>query len=515
MTAPDAPKQWQKRPEAGGRFALWLWRTLAFKVGRRLTRVITFFAALYFMLRRGPERRASREYLRRVLGRRATLLEVFRHFLCFSTVTADRVFLMADRFSRFDVQIFGLERLDAALKEGRGTLLLGAHLGSFDALRVLSLRNPNVKIRILLDQGQGAGITTMLNALNPKLAAMIIDARRPGPELVLAMQDALAQNAVVSTLADRLRPGNPAIVVNFLGDKAPFPASPWLFAAALRVPVVIAFGLYRGGNRYELHFEILTSTCHVTAGSATPHWSRWCSVSRTGSRISRAWPRTIGSISTTSGTYPLRRTMLLSALLLAATSASSQGLEGLEQRLARTPPVSTDFVEYRFSHLLKKPLREQWNARIPCRRGDGAPGHDARTRDFGSGRRTGAHHACRQAGAHAGAATGAAAARAARQLSRAARRKAHAAAAGFRGHARRGRAALDADTEAPGSGAGKASRAHRCARHGRQARLPRSAGTRWRRRTHVFQAAPAGSTPTRAELERSCRADIAPGAAAK
>ena len=256
VTAPDGPKQWQKRPEAGGRFALWLWRTLAFKVGRRLTLVITFFAALYFMLRRGPERRASRDYLRRVLGRRATLLEVFRHFLCFSTVTADRVFLMADRFSRFDVQIFGLERLDAALKEGRGTLLLGAHLGSFDALRVLSLRNPNVKIRILLDQGQGAGITTMLNALNPKLAAMIIDARRPGPELVLAMQDALAQNAVVSTLADRLRPGNPAIVVDFLGDKAPFPASPWLFAAALRVPVVIAFGLYRGGNRYELHFEM-------------------------------------------------------------------------------------------------------------------------------------------------------------------------------------------------------------------------------------------------------------------
>lgn len=33
------------------------------------------------------------------------------------------------------------------------------------------------------------------------------------------------------------------------------------------------------------------------------------------------------------------------------------GIEALEQRLARTPPVSTDFVEYRFSHLLKKPLR--------------------------------------------------------------------------------------------------------------------------------------------------------------
>ena len=43
--------------------------------------------------------------------------------------------------------------------------------------------------------------------------------------------------------------------------------------------------------------------------------------------------------------------------MLTATATPSRGLEELEQRLARTPPVSTEFVEYRFSHLLKKPLR--------------------------------------------------------------------------------------------------------------------------------------------------------------
>jgi len=251
---PDA-QQWQRRPEAGGRVGKWLLRTLAFRVGRPIARFIAFFVAFYFMVRRGPERAASRAYLQRVLGRRATFGDVYRHFLSFSTVTLDRLYLMADRFSRFDVKITGLEQLDSALRDKRGTLLLSAHLGSFDALRVLSLRNPNVTIRILLDVGQGAGITGLLNALNPKLAATIIDARRPGPALVLEMQQALEQNAVVSTLADRLRPGNPAISANFLGSPALFPASPWLFASALHVPVVLAFGLYLGGNRYELHFE--------------------------------------------------------------------------------------------------------------------------------------------------------------------------------------------------------------------------------------------------------------------
>jgi predicted LPLAT superfamily acyltransferase len=255
MNSPASGTQWQARPEAGGRVAQWLLRTLAFRVGRPIARFITFFAALYFMIRRAPERAASRAYLARVLGRRPTPWDVYKHFLWFSTVTLDRLYLMADRFSRFDVDIRGIQQLDEAMKLSRGTLLLSAHLGSFDALRVLSLRNPNAQIRILLDVGQGAGITNLLNALNPRLASTIIDARRPGPELVLEMQGALEQNAVVSTLADRLRPGNPSVEADFLGSKAPFPASPWLFASALQVPVIIAFGLFRGGNRYELHFE--------------------------------------------------------------------------------------------------------------------------------------------------------------------------------------------------------------------------------------------------------------------
>ena len=53
----------------------------------------------------------------------------------------------------------------------------------------------------------------------------------------------------------------------------------------------------------------------------------------------------------------LERTILLCALLLASTAAPGRSLEELERALARTPPVTTTFVEYRFSRLLRKPLR--------------------------------------------------------------------------------------------------------------------------------------------------------------
>jgi predicted LPLAT superfamily acyltransferase len=249
-------EEWQERPEAGGRVGGWLLRSLPFRVGRPVARLITYPVALYFMWRRAPERAASREYLAKALGRPPTSIDVYRHFLCFAQVTLDRLYLMAESFKRFEVSTVGLDQLDAALSAKRGTLLLSAHLGSFDALRVLSERRPEIPIRILLDMGQNAGLTDLLNALNPELAVTIIDARRPGPELVLAMQEALACNAIVSTLADRLRPGNPSVTVRFFGAPAAFPTSPWLLAGVLRVPIVLAFGLYRGGRKYELHFEV-------------------------------------------------------------------------------------------------------------------------------------------------------------------------------------------------------------------------------------------------------------------
>lgn len=253
-TEPTA-EEWQTRPEAAAGVGQRLLRILAFRVGRPMARAITYMVALYFMLRRGPERAASRSYLQRILGRPPTPWETYRHFLCFSQVTLDRLYLMVERFERLRVRATGLDLLDAALDEGRGVLLLSAHLGSFDALRVLATRRPEVPIRVLLDLGQTAELSAHLNSLNPALAATVIDARRPGPALVLEMQRALSGNAIVATLADRLRPGNPALTADFLGAPAPFPASPWLLAAALNVPVVLAFGLYRGGRDYEMHFE--------------------------------------------------------------------------------------------------------------------------------------------------------------------------------------------------------------------------------------------------------------------
>ncbi len=262
MATPDRVA-WMQRPEGGGRFALWLIRTIALRIGRAPARLVLVPVAAYFVLRRGPERRASRRFLARALGRRPTLSDVARHVYTFAAVTLDRVFLLTDAFRGFDIRTFGLEELHAALDLQHGALLIGAHVGSFDALRVLALQRPEQQVRPVIDLAQNPTVSAMLAALNPAIAASIINARQDGTTTALAIHEALKEHALVTLLADRARPGNTTVAVDFLGARAALPTAPWLLAITLKVPVVLCFGLYRGGRRYDLHFEAFASSLDI------------------------------------------------------------------------------------------------------------------------------------------------------------------------------------------------------------------------------------------------------------
>jgi predicted LPLAT superfamily acyltransferase len=248
-------EHWQSRPEGGGRFAFWVIRSIALYGGRGVGRLCLYPITLYFYLRRKPERQASKAYLERVFKRRASPVEVMRHLHCFASTLLDRVFLLAHGEKDFEIEMQGLEVLDAHLAQGRGLLLLGSHQGSFEALRAVAARRPNVHLRVVLDKQKTAAMTAMLEALAPDVGANVIDASMDGTSITLAMAEATQQGAMVALLADRGRGNERLRHANFLGEPAPFPIGPWLVAAALQVPVVLCFGLYLGGNRYRLVFE--------------------------------------------------------------------------------------------------------------------------------------------------------------------------------------------------------------------------------------------------------------------
>jgi len=268
-------EDWVDRPEAGTRGVITFSVALVLRIGRTAARLLLAPAALYFFLRRGPERRASRAFLSRVFGRPAHWWEVLRHHYIYAATMLDRAFLLSESFRRFDVRVEGLDELHRQMDRGRGVLLLGAHVGSFEILRTLGEQRPDVRICVVMDRQHTRLMNDTLHALNPHIAANIIDAGADPAELALAMHTAARAGALIGLLADRARPGEALREVDFFGERAGFPVAPYLIASLLEVPVVLCFGLYRGGNRYDLYFETFAEELKIARVQRAAQFGQW------------------------------------------------------------------------------------------------------------------------------------------------------------------------------------------------------------------------------------------------
>jgi predicted LPLAT superfamily acyltransferase len=246
--APD----WVEQPERSNTLALRLMVWVAMTMGRGVARLLLYPISLYFLVFSQRARSASRDYLGRVLGRKARPSDTFRHYHSFASVLLDRVFLLNDQMSRFDVRVSGAEIIEETVARGEGCILLGAHLGSFEILRSAG-RTRGTRISMLMYEDNARKTGAVLRAINPGLDMEIIALGKL--DAMLKVEAALARGEAVGMLADRTLNDADTVRCAFLGQPARFPTGPFRIAIMLKRPMVLLFGLYRGGNRYDIHVE--------------------------------------------------------------------------------------------------------------------------------------------------------------------------------------------------------------------------------------------------------------------
>ena len=230
---------------------------IALHLGRPAARAVLVPAVAYFVLSGARARAASRDYLRRVLGRRPSLRDIYRHFYSFATVAVDRVYFLSDRWSRFDIRVHGEELLLKQIEQHGGCILLGAHLGSFECLRTLGRRR-NLGIKMVMFEQNAPVAATIARAINPAFEQDVISLGAPASMLRVIEQ--LEAGNSIGMLADRALSDHGLVEVPFLGGAAAFPTAPFRISAVAGKPVILMIGLYRGRNRYDVHFETLVET---------------------------------------------------------------------------------------------------------------------------------------------------------------------------------------------------------------------------------------------------------------
>lgn len=268
---------WSEHEERSNLWVLRTMRWIAIKTGRRLARLVLHPITIYFLLVHGAARRASAQYLARALGHEVGWTHVYRHIHCFASTILDRVYFLQERFEAFDVHAIGTHAIDIPIASGKGALMVGAHMGSFEALRAVGEEH-GIHVAMLMYEDNARLINATLKAIAPEAKLRTIALGRPGA--MLEVRDWLDQGGIAGLLGDRLLRGaasserSRTVWLPFLGTPARFSDGPFRLAAMLRRQAIFMTGLYQGGSRYDLRFTELADFRERPAGGAAEQEER-------------------------------------------------------------------------------------------------------------------------------------------------------------------------------------------------------------------------------------------------
>lgn len=244
---------WLSMQERGTLFGLRLliWTTMT--LGRGFVRAWLPLIVSYFMITAPGVRGYSRRYLGR-LGHAAGTSVVFRHMLRFAQCLLDRIFLLRGRFEPFAFHSYGREHLRELRSRHRGAILLGAHMGSVEAMRAMS-RECEFAVNVLTYRGNARKMNTVMREISSQASTRMIEIDGDDPGFVLEMKERIEAGEFVAVLGDRVGLTASAAEVEFLGGKARFPTGVYAIAAVLGCPIYLTFGLHRPPNHYDLYCE--------------------------------------------------------------------------------------------------------------------------------------------------------------------------------------------------------------------------------------------------------------------
>ncbi len=255
---------WKQTRDRGSPWLIDVIIWIILNMGRTTGRIFLFPIVSYFILT-SKTRHYSWSYLKKnfktqeqknINNKKPGISELFRHYYSFSNMLLDRVYFLTGKIADFEIKIHNEKLLMDYVQQGKGLVLLGSHLGNFDALRVLAKNNKEIKVRALMYDSEQQNINRAFEKLNPELKKDVIHIG--SPDAMLKVQEDIVQGYIIGMLADRVEQDNRAVQCDFMGQKAVFPTGPLIVAHLLKAPVIICFALHRKSNQYDIYFHLLS-----------------------------------------------------------------------------------------------------------------------------------------------------------------------------------------------------------------------------------------------------------------
>lgn len=186
------------------------------------------------------QRRHSRAYLKHVLPRRPTALDVFRHFFAFEEALMLKL-RVANGFPQRTAMAPGSDHFKEYLNAGNYAFLGTFHFGHSDLLGFLLGPRENHRVFMVRQRVANSHDTERLGAMFGKWLTFIW-VNEP-ENLLFALKEAIGAGGSVAMKCDRLEFSSKTEVFTFLGARRVFPFTIYHLALIFNLPVLLSVGV--------------------------------------------------------------------------------------------------------------------------------------------------------------------------------------------------------------------------------------------------------------------------------
>jgi len=238
--------------------------------GRYLAYLCLIFVIAYYMLLRPDQRRKTHPYLQHRFPRQGFLtrwVQSYRMSYALGQSLIDRAIVGILGPSSMRAKLYGEEEVLALEQEGRGLIVLGAHVGCWQAaMAPLNLFAGPVS---MLMQREAGDVDRHYFEHQDKAAPYRIIDPRGDFGGVLEMMAVLKRGEVLSVMGDRmLGEDRNGVAVTFLGETVTMPFSAYKLASVTGAPIVVLLSFKTGISSYALKtYDVIRVPANLGRGN--------------------------------------------------------------------------------------------------------------------------------------------------------------------------------------------------------------------------------------------------------
>ncbi len=264
MTAPT--RHWASLGETTFVAGIWLLWAVYRVFGRTLFRLCLLPVVAWYWAVNPNARAASLQYLQRMqaaygaIGHAPGWRDTLRHFFSFAETLLDKLLAISGRYAFDSVRWEGREAVLRAMANGRGVMVVTAHVGCLELCRALADHHAHFTLTIVVHTAHAERFNRILHRLDPRSRVRLVQAGEVGAATAVLLSECIARGEVVAIVGDRVPVrASKQTTLPFLGVDAPLPVGAYVLAALLRCPLFFMACIREGGGHVAVCEELAES----------------------------------------------------------------------------------------------------------------------------------------------------------------------------------------------------------------------------------------------------------------